>query len=69
MINFLIMDAMDTKMKAQTIAGLMVEVEGVVEGVDAVGEEGKMAGLEIIKEYLAVFFRQEGEHRTHKQKK
>jgi hypothetical protein len=56
------MDAMGTKMKARTIAGLMVEVEVGDEDGDAVVEEGKMAGLEIIKEYLAVSFRQEGEH-------
>jgi hypothetical protein len=67
LISFLIMDAMGTKRKARTIVGLLIaEVEVVAEdGVVVEGEE-KMEDLEIIKEYLAVFFKQEGEHRTHK---
>jgi hypothetical protein len=67
LISFPIMDAMGTKRKARTIAGLlMAEVEVVAGGVDVGEGEGKMVDLEIIKEYLAVSFKQEGEHRTHK---
>jgi len=67
LISFLIMDAMGTKRKARTIVGLlMAEVEVVAEDGDVVEGEEKMEDLEIIKEYLAVSFKQEGEHRTHK---
>jgi hypothetical protein len=67
LINIPIMDGMGTKRKARTIAGLLiVEVVAGAGGEDVVGDEVKMAGLEIIKEYLAVSFKQEGEHRTHK---
>jgi hypothetical protein len=63
LISFLIMDAMGTKKKARTIVGLlMAEVEVVAEDGDVVEGEGKMEDLEIIKEYLAVSFKQEGEH-------
>jgi hypothetical protein len=60
------MEVADTRTKARTIVGLQIaEVEVVVEAGDEVVGEEKMEDLEVIKEYLAVSFRQEGEHRTH----
>jgi hypothetical protein len=61
------MGGMGTKRKARVIAGLLMgEVVVVAGGGAAVVGEGKMAGLDIIKEYLAVSFKQEGEHRIYK---